>query len=152
MNKQELIDAVATDVGISKSEAGKTAHAVLDLIVDAVSRGEVVQLVGFGAVSKGQRGAAGHPMVPRGGVAFRYGRQAVSERRLGGKRKRRDICALPHRIGRAELDRAVAVCHRPALRRHDRRLPGLLRCPGRRASPDACTSVIPSDTEFFWSD
>ncbi|MDN7500751.1 HU family DNA-binding protein [Burkholderia gladioli] len=57
MNKQELIDAVAASVGASKSDATKTVQAVLDVIVDAVSRGESVQLIGFGAFSQGQRAA-----------------------------------------------------------------------------------------------
>ncbi|WP_419689942.1 HU family DNA-binding protein [Burkholderia theae] len=57
MNKQELIDAVAADAGVSKSEAGKVVQAVLDVITEAVSRGEAVQLIGFGAFSQGQRAA-----------------------------------------------------------------------------------------------
>ncbi|WP_419688128.1 HU family DNA-binding protein [Burkholderia theae] len=57
MNKQELIDAVAASADVSKSEAGKIVHAVLDLVVGAVSRGEMVQFVGFGTFSQGQRTA-----------------------------------------------------------------------------------------------
>ncbi|MGY4730748.1 HU family DNA-binding protein [Burkholderia pyrrocinia] len=57
MNKQELVDAVAIGAGVSKSEAGKTVQAVLDVITDAVSRGEPVQLIGFGAFSQGMRAA-----------------------------------------------------------------------------------------------
>lgn len=57
MNKQELIDAVAAGAGVSKNEASKTVQAVLDVITEAVSRGEAVQLIGFGAFSRGQRAA-----------------------------------------------------------------------------------------------
>ncbi|NTY41151.1 HU family DNA-binding protein [Burkholderia diffusa] len=57
MNKQELIDAVAAGAGVSKSEASKTVQAALDVITGAVSRGEAVQLIGFGAFSQGQRAA-----------------------------------------------------------------------------------------------
>nr|WP_057929966.1 HU family DNA-binding protein [Burkholderia ambifaria] len=57
MNKQELIDAVAAGAGVSKSEAGKAVQAVLDAITEAVSRGAVVQLIGFGAFSQGKRAA-----------------------------------------------------------------------------------------------
>ncbi|MDR6500243.1 DNA-binding protein HU-beta [Burkholderia ambifaria] len=57
MNKQELIDPVAAGAGVSKSDASKTVQAVLDAITDAVSRDEAVQLVGFGAFSRGQRSA-----------------------------------------------------------------------------------------------
>ncbi len=57
MNKQELIDAVAAGAGVNKTDASKTVQAVLDAITDAVSRGESVQLIGFGAFSQGQRAA-----------------------------------------------------------------------------------------------
>ncbi|KVG59957.1 HU family DNA-binding protein [Burkholderia territorii] len=57
MNKQELIDAVAAGAGVSKTDASKTVQTVLDAITDAVSRGESVQLIGFGAFSQGQRAA-----------------------------------------------------------------------------------------------
>ncbi|RQZ31746.1 HU family DNA-binding protein [Burkholderia sp. Bp9017] len=57
MNKQELIDAVAAGAGVSKNEASKTVQAALDVITEAVSRGEAVQLIGFGAFSRGQRAA-----------------------------------------------------------------------------------------------
>ncbi|WP_175957632.1 HU family DNA-binding protein [Burkholderia sp. BCC0405] len=57
MNKQELIDAVAAGAGVSKSEAGKTVLAALIVIMDVVSRGEAVQLAGFGAFSQWARAA-----------------------------------------------------------------------------------------------
>ncbi|PFH12708.1 HU family DNA-binding protein [Burkholderia sp. JKS000303] len=57
MNKQELIDAVAAGAGVSKNEASKTVQAALDVITGAVSRGEAVQLIGFGTFSRGQRAA-----------------------------------------------------------------------------------------------
>ena len=57
MNKQGLIDVVAASAGVGKNETGKVVHAVLDLVVGAVSRGEMVQLVGFGTFSQGQRAA-----------------------------------------------------------------------------------------------
>lgn len=57
MNKQELIDAVAAGAGVSKNEASKTVQAALDVITEAVSRGEAVQLIGFGTFSRGQRAA-----------------------------------------------------------------------------------------------
>lgn len=57
MNKQELIDAVAAGTGGTKTDASKTVQAVLDAVTDAVSRGESVQIIGFGAFSQGQRAA-----------------------------------------------------------------------------------------------
>ncbi|MFM0632800.1 HU family DNA-binding protein [Paraburkholderia xenovorans] len=57
MNKQELIDAVATTTGDSKAASGDVINAVLDAITRAVTVGDAVQLVGFGSFSTGQRAA-----------------------------------------------------------------------------------------------
>jgi DNA-binding protein HU-beta len=57
MNKQELVDAVASVVGISKSAAGEAVDAFVAVVTQAVVEGEGVQLVGFGAFSTGQRAA-----------------------------------------------------------------------------------------------
>ncbi|SAL59583.1 DNA-binding protein HU-alpha [Caballeronia choica] len=57
MNKQELIDAVASDVGISKSAAADTIDAVLDAVSKAVAGGDSVQLIGFGTFATGERSA-----------------------------------------------------------------------------------------------
>ena len=57
MNKQELIDAVASDVGISKSAAAETINAVLDAVSKAVAGGDSVQLIGFGTFATGERSA-----------------------------------------------------------------------------------------------
>lgn len=57
MNKQELIDAVASRTGDSKAATGEAIHAVLDAITRALTAGDAVQLIGFGSFSTGQRAA-----------------------------------------------------------------------------------------------
>lgn len=58
MNKQELIDAVATRTGESKAATGEAIHAVLDVITRALTAGDAIQLmIGFGSCSTGQRAA-----------------------------------------------------------------------------------------------
>jgi len=57
MNKQELVDAVASAVGISKSAAGEAVDAFVAVVTQAVVEGEGVQLVGFGTFSTSQRAA-----------------------------------------------------------------------------------------------
>ncbi|MFM0351141.1 HU family DNA-binding protein [Paraburkholderia sp. RL17-347-BIC-D] len=57
MNKQELIDAVATTTGDSKAATGEAIDAVLGAIKGALTAGDTVQLVGFGSFSTGQRAA-----------------------------------------------------------------------------------------------
>ncbi|CAD6557129.1 DNA-binding protein HU [Paraburkholderia kirstenboschensis] len=55
MNKQDLIDAVAAGSGDSRAATAELVIAVLDVIAGAISRGETMQLVGFGSFSVGQR-------------------------------------------------------------------------------------------------
>jgi DNA-binding protein HU-beta len=69
MNKQELVDAVASAVGISKSAAGDAVDAFVPVVTQAVVEGEGVQLVGFGTFSTGQR-AARTGRNPRSGEAL----------------------------------------------------------------------------------
>ena len=55
MNKHELIEAVAARTGESKASAGAAIDAIIEAITAAVTRGENVQLVGFGSFSTGAR-------------------------------------------------------------------------------------------------
>jgi DNA-binding protein HU-beta len=55
MNKQELIDAVATSTGESKASTAETLDAIIAAVTEAVTRGDTVQLVGFGSFSTGAR-------------------------------------------------------------------------------------------------
>ena len=57
MNKQELIDAVASATGSSKAIAGEAIDAVIGAITNSVVKGDTVQLVGFGSFSQGVRAA-----------------------------------------------------------------------------------------------
>lgn len=55
MNRTELIAQVAEKSGLNKKEAEKAVTAVLDSIVEAVSNGEKVQIVGFGTFEQRER-------------------------------------------------------------------------------------------------
>ncbi|GJH13312.1 HU family DNA-binding protein [Caballeronia novacaledonica] len=57
MNKQELIDAVASESGTSKVAAEETINAVFETISKAVAAGDAVQLIGFGSFGAGERAA-----------------------------------------------------------------------------------------------
>ena len=48
MNKQNLIEAVAKDIGDSKAASEKAVNAVLGAIKKGVKKDKTVQLVGFG--------------------------------------------------------------------------------------------------------
>jgi DNA-binding protein HU-beta len=57
MNKQELVDAVASTSGTSKSAAEEAINAVLNIISKEVAAGNAVQLIGFGTFGRGERAA-----------------------------------------------------------------------------------------------
>jgi DNA-binding protein HU-beta len=57
MNKQELVDAIAVKTGASKAVAADTLDALISAITTAVTKGDTVQLIGFGSFSTGARAA-----------------------------------------------------------------------------------------------
>lgn len=57
MNKTELIAAVADAAAITKKDAEKAVSATIDTIVEAITKGDKVQLVGFGTFEQRQRNA-----------------------------------------------------------------------------------------------
>ena len=48
MNKSELIDAIAAQTDLSKSNATKAVDALVDVVTGALKDGDQVTLVGFG--------------------------------------------------------------------------------------------------------
>ena len=57
MNKAELIAAIAEESELSKAKAELAFNSVMDTIKKAVTKGDNVQLIGFGAFSSGKRAA-----------------------------------------------------------------------------------------------
>lgn len=57
MNKTELIEAIATESDISKAAAQRVLDSVIGHVIKAVTKGDTVQLVGFGSFSSGKRAA-----------------------------------------------------------------------------------------------
>ena len=57
MNKQELIEQVASEAGVSKLATQELIDAVLETITKTVAAGDSVQLVGFGSFGSGARAA-----------------------------------------------------------------------------------------------
>lgn len=48
MNKTELISEISNKAGVSKADASKMLEAFTDSVIDALKKGEKVQLIGFG--------------------------------------------------------------------------------------------------------
>lgn len=57
MNKTELVAAVAAKAGLSKKDAEAATKAVVDAVTEALTKGEKVQLVGFGTFEVKARAA-----------------------------------------------------------------------------------------------
>ena len=55
MNKTELIDAIAADCDMSKASAQRALDSMVNNIVEALSKGDSVQLVGFGTFAASSR-------------------------------------------------------------------------------------------------
>lgn len=57
MNKGELVEKVAKDCDMSKTDADKILSTILGAIIGAITAGDKVTLVGFGTFSVGARPA-----------------------------------------------------------------------------------------------
>ena len=57
MSKAELIDAMASEAGLSKADAKKALDGFIKATTNALSNGDKVTLVGFGSFSVATRAA-----------------------------------------------------------------------------------------------
>ncbi|MBL4863226.1 MAG: HU family DNA-binding protein [Crocinitomicaceae bacterium] len=57
MNKAELIDAIASDAGLSKADAKRALDGFVNATGDALKKGDRISLVGFGSFSVSNRAA-----------------------------------------------------------------------------------------------
>lgn len=57
MNKSELVDAIASESGLTKEQAAKAVNAFTASVQGALERGDDVVLVGFGTFSVKDRKA-----------------------------------------------------------------------------------------------
>lgn len=57
MKKVELVEAVADRVGLTKADATRTIDTVLEVIKEALVKGDKVPLVGFGTFGVSKRAA-----------------------------------------------------------------------------------------------
>ena len=57
MNKQELIEKVAKDTGMTKTSAAAAMESAIDGIVKTLKKGQTITFVGFGTFKTAQRRA-----------------------------------------------------------------------------------------------
>ena len=84
MNKSALIEAAAAKAQVSKAEAAKVIDAALEAAVEAVKKGEGLQLVGYLSVGVANR-AARVSKNPRTGEVVNVPAKKVAKAKLGAK-------------------------------------------------------------------
>jgi DNA-binding protein HU-beta len=57
MNKSQLIDALASDSGLSKADAGRALESFVDTVSKTLKKGDEVNITGFGKFSVVKRAA-----------------------------------------------------------------------------------------------
>ncbi len=57
MNKSQLVDAVASDSGLSKADSSRAIESVLATVTKSLKKGEEVSITGFGKFSVVKRAA-----------------------------------------------------------------------------------------------
>ena len=82
MNKGELIEAMASDAGISKSQAQLALNSFIENVTDTLQNGEKVSLVGFGTFSSSRR-AARTGRNPQTGAEIQIAAKTVAKFKAG---------------------------------------------------------------------
>ncbi len=82
MNKTELIDAIAKNADISKAAAGRALDAAVAAVQQALKKGNMVTLVGFGTFYVGKR-AARNGRNPQTGATIKIKAAKVPKFRAG---------------------------------------------------------------------
>jgi len=57
MNKSELVEKIASDADITKASAERALSSAIEQIIKSVTKGDDVQLIGFGTIKSGKRAA-----------------------------------------------------------------------------------------------
>ena len=82
MNKEELIEAIASGAKLTKADAGRALDATMDAIEKSLKKGERVGLVGFGSFSVAKR-AARTGRNPQTGKAIKIAAKKVVKFKAG---------------------------------------------------------------------
>ncbi len=84
MNKEELIEAIASGAGLTKADAGRALDGTMDAIEKALKKGDRVGLVGFGSFSVAKR-AARTGRNPQTGKAIKIAAKKVVKFKAGSE-------------------------------------------------------------------
>ena len=84
MNKSALIEAAAAKAQVSKADAAKVIDAALEAAVEAVKKGEGLQLIGYISLGVANRSARVSKN-PRTGAVVNVPAKKVAKAKLGAK-------------------------------------------------------------------
>ena len=82
MNKTELIESIAKEADISKAAAGRALDAAVGAVQQALKKGQIVTLVGFGSFYVGKR-VARNGRNPQTGATIKIKAAKVPKFRAG---------------------------------------------------------------------
>lgn len=82
MNKNELIDSMAAEAGMTKSNTAVALDALVASITKALKKGDEVRLVGFGTFAVAKR-AATTARNPRTGATIKVAAKKVAKFKVG---------------------------------------------------------------------
>ena len=95
MNKSQLVEQVADDTGLSRSDARRAIQSVMATVQRSLKKGEDVSLTGFGRFSVVKRPArtgrnpqTGAPLRIRAGKAARFTPGAGLKQAVAGRRRK----------------------------------------------------------------
>ncbi|MEE6185862.1 DNA-binding protein HU-beta [Mycovorax composti] len=82
MNKSELIEKLAKDAGITKTQANAALDSFIDAVTKTLKKGDKVTLVGFGTFSVSKR-AARNGRNPQTGAVIKIKAKKVARFKAG---------------------------------------------------------------------
>ncbi|MEW6088488.1 MAG: HU family DNA-binding protein [bacterium] len=82
MTKADIVNKISDSVGLSKKDATSAVDAVIEAITKALSKGESVQLVGFGSFNVRKR-AARRGRNPQTGASIKIAARKVPSFKAG---------------------------------------------------------------------
>jgi DNA-binding protein HU-beta len=95
VNKSQLVEQVAKDTGLGRSDARRAVESVIATVQASLKRGEDVRLTGFGrfsvvkrAARKGRNPRTGEPLRIRAGKAARFTPGAALKQAVAGRRRK----------------------------------------------------------------
>ncbi len=82
MNKNELIDNMAAETGMTKADAGKALDALVASVTTALKKGDEIRLIGFGTFAVSKR-AATTARNPRTGETIKVPAKKIAKFKVG---------------------------------------------------------------------